>query len=145
MVKLTGTYGIVCCSSDFLHDEERNRIIQRNTVRVLISLYGTERIFKLIFRFCFVSTFKTRVLIIDFKRRMANMILAYFQTMKRIFVLLSFTLFFACKNNENNGAEIGQDTISPHKTEYACPMHPEVVTDTAAQCPQCGMNLEIRS
>ena len=27
------------------------------------------------------------------------------------------------------------------KPQYACPMHPEVVSDEAGKCPKCGMNL----
>jgi hypothetical protein len=29
--------------------------------------------------------------------------------------------------------------------EYFCPMHAQVVSDKAGKCPQCGMNLEIRT
>ena len=28
------------------------------------------------------------------------------------------------------------------KTVYTCPMHPEVVSDTAGVCPKCNMRLE---
>ncbi len=34
------------------------------------------------------------------------------------------------------------DTLQA-KNRYACPMHPEVVSDTPSQCPKCGMNLEL--
>lgn len=28
------------------------------------------------------------------------------------------------------------------EAKYACPMHPEVTSDTASDCPKCGMKLE---
>jgi len=28
-----------------------------------------------------------------------------------------------------------------NKTQYTCPMHPEVVKDEPGKCPKCGMNL----
>ena len=31
------------------------------------------------------------------------------------------------------------------RTEYTCPMHPEIVQDTPGNCPKCGMALEPRS
>jgi Cu+-exporting ATPase len=33
----------------------------------------------------------------------------------------------------------------PTKTEYVCPMHPEVVSDHPGACPKCGMALEPRT
>ena len=32
-------------------------------------------------------------------------------------------------------------TISANKTEYTCPMHPEIIKDAPGSCPICGMNL----
>ena len=31
------------------------------------------------------------------------------------------------------------------KTEYTCPMHPEIVRDAPGACPICGMALEPRT
>jgi Cu+-exporting ATPase len=33
-------------------------------------------------------------------------------------------------------------TLTPAKTQYVCPMHPEVVRDEPGTCPICGMALE---
>jgi Cu+-exporting ATPase len=35
--------------------------------------------------------------------------------------------------------------VSAGKTEYTCPMHPEVVQDHPGSCPKCGMALESRT
>lgn len=51
-----------------------------------------------------------------------------------------------CKGNENKQADVSNDSIqSAGKNVYTCPMHPEIVSDTPATCPSCGMDLEIRS
>jgi hypothetical protein len=52
----------------------------------------------------------------------------------------------ACKGNENKKQAGDGDTTKVHsgKTEYTCPMHPEIISDTAAQCPRCGMDLEAK-
>lgn len=31
--------------------------------------------------------------------------------------------------------------IKEHRTQFTCPMHPEVVKDAPGKCPKCGMNL----
>jgi hypothetical protein len=62
--------------------------------------------------------------------------------------VISIIAIVSCKGNENKHAEIVNDSLqltAPAKKEYTCPMHPEIITDSAAQCPRCGMNLEIRS
>ena len=37
---------------------------------------------------------------------------------------------------------IADTTITAQKTEYICPMHPEVIQDHPGSCPKCGMALE---
>ncbi|MBW2961121.1 heavy metal translocating P-type ATPase [Mesonia aestuariivivens] len=32
-------------------------------------------------------------------------------------------------------------SVTPTKTQYTCPMHPEVVEDSPGSCPKCGMDL----
>src|SRR5262249_2961888 len=36
-------------------------------------------------------------------------------------------------------------TAIPTRTEYTCPMHPEIVRDAPGHCPICGMALEPRT
>lgn len=39
-----------------------------------------------------------------------------------------------CKHND-------YDNESTHQHRYTCKMHPEVVQDSAGNCPKCGMRL----
>ena len=68
--------------------------------------------------------------------------------MKRLIYVLIVFAFISCKSNENKKTEgTSSDTTQTKtaKSEYTCPMHPEIVSDTAAQCPKCGMDLEVKS
>ena len=55
--------------------------------------------------------------------------------------------FISCKSNENKQQTGGQDSVKTEavKTEYTCPMHPEVISDKPGQCPHCGMDLAVKS
>ena len=60
-------------------------------------------------------------------------------------ILVSAIMFFAiaCSNNPNK-PENKSDTQMEFadKGQYTCPMHPEVLSDQAGDCPKCGMKLE---
>jgi hypothetical protein len=44
---------------------------------------------------------------------------------------------------EDSGASTPATTATTAtEAKYACPMHPEVTSDTASDCPKCGMKLE---
>ena len=77
--------------------------------------------------------------------------------MKRILISgilpIAFILLFSCKSNQKSEAgmessetmqeqPVVTDTV---KTQYTCPMHPEIISDTMGTCPRCGMDLEVRS
>ncbi|HRH66272.1 MAG TPA: heavy metal-binding domain-containing protein [Bacteroidia bacterium] len=76
--------------------------------------------------------------------------------MKKLILLLAIpVLFVACKGNENKSNEATADSASVAATadttqaaaaaQYTCPMHPDVISDKPGQCPQCGMDLQVKS
>lgn len=67
--------------------------------------------------------------------------------MKRLIYILILLIVISCKGNENKNESGNVDSLKTNtsKTEYTCPMHPEVMSDVAGQCPQCGMDLEAKS
>lgn len=71
--------------------------------------------------------------------------------MSRLTILMiSGLMLFSCKNSGNKENSQAQDTTQTEakKTgdlEYTCPMHPEVIRKEAGTCPECGMDLQVRS
>ena len=64
--------------------------------------------------------------------------------MKTVIMLFiaTFTTFatFAQKSKANVPASKTGTTILAN---YTCPMHPDIVSDTAGKCPKCGMDLTL--
>lgn len=52
----------------------------------------------------------------------------------------------ACSSpkQENAGETVTSDTLKV-RTEYTCPMHPSVVSDRPGTCPECKMELQVKS
>jgi hypothetical protein len=44
-----------------------------------------------------------------------------------------------CKTHDEDG------NMTKSTKMYTCPMHPEVIQDTAGNCPKCGMKLKKQS
>ncbi len=70
--------------------------------------------------------------------------------MNRLTILIiTCLLLFSCKNTGNTENSNGKDSTKTESNtsdmEYTCPMHPEVVRKEAGTCPECGMELQIRS
>ena len=69
--------------------------------------------------------------------------------MSKLSILLFSCLFFySCTTNENKNNAATSDSVKVEtktETEYTCPMHPEVIRKEAGSCPECGMDLQIRS
>jgi hypothetical protein len=53
-----------------------------------------------------------------------------------------FLLFLVSISWVFTSCNSGSKSDSAPKTQYACPMHPEVTDDEASKCPKCGMLLE---
>lgn len=68
-----------------------------------------------------------------------------------VIISICFIALCSCKSKENNAASSQSEQIKKDSTdvkkaaEYTCPMHPEVVSDKPGKCPQCGMDLMIKS
>ena len=73
--------------------------------------------------------------------------------MKILTYLIIVIALLSCKGNENKQESGKPDTLKTAdtlntnavKTEYTCPMHPEVISDKPGSCPQCGMDLQAKS
>lgn len=50
---------------------------------------------------------------------------------------------FAAHHVDGHGSH-GSDKAGAGDDEYACPMHPEVVSSGPGRCPKCGMDLQPR-
>ena len=55
-------------------------------------------------------------------------------------------LSFACSAPavKDDSAATSGDSLSTH-SEYTCPMHPSVVSDRPGTCPECKMELQVKS
>ena len=62
-------------------------------------------------------------------------------------VAIATLLIFSCNSGEKKettGTETITETPEPTaKVTYACPMHPEIKSETPAKCSECGMDLEV--
>jgi hypothetical protein len=61
----------------------------------------------------------------------------------RLLILVSAILLsVACNSNPNRTGTRSTESEQPiAKGNYTCPMHPEVTSDHAGECPKCGMDL----
>ena len=58
---------------------------------------------------------------------------------KLIILLLALTATFGTFAQKGKDKITNSKTNSKIQTEYYCPMHPDVVSDTMGKCPKCGM------
>ena len=50
-----------------------------------------------------------------------------------------------CTEKDSSQSQSGNQNTNqaaqPHKVQYTCAMHPDVVSDKPGKCPKCGMDL----
>ena len=68
----------------------------------------------------------------------------------RTILFICAIMLFSCKNSENKDNQMQSDSLKTEsngkvESEYTCPMHPQVITKSPGKCPECGMELQIRS
>ena len=56
----------------------------------------------------------------------------------------------SCKNTQNKEDGKAPDSTKTENSakadvEYTCPMHPQVMTKQPGKCPECQMELQVRS
>ncbi|WP_395805956.1 heavy metal-binding domain-containing protein [Daejeonella sp.] len=56
-------------------------------------------------------------------------------------------LFFASCTSSEKPIQASEDTVTHTKSDaiYTCPMHPEVLSDKPGSCPDCKMDLVVKS
>ena len=63
-----------------------------------------------------------------------------------IITLIGFYSYNAAYSFEKNTPSAGNSITDSTVTKtYTCPMHPEVMADKPGACPQCGMELQVKS
>lgn len=68
----------------------------------------------------------------------------------RTILIISGIVLLSCKNSENKDNQMQSDSLKTEtkgkiESEYMCPMHPQMITKSPGKCPECGMELQIRS
>ena len=56
-----------------------------------------------------------------------------------VILAIGFAIYYFATKLDNHSGHEQQAAI------YTCPMHPEVISDKPGKCPQCGMDLELKS
>jgi hypothetical protein len=65
------------------------------------------------------------------------------KTLKLILMAGAMMAFIiACNTNPKKSDNTGTQNEIAGNTQYSCPMHPDVLSDQAGNCPKCGMKLE---
>ena len=69
--------------------------------------------------------------------------------MKNLFNICAIGLVLSCASctNSEKPIQASEDTVTHIKSDaiYTCPMHPEVLSDKPGSCPDCKMDLVVKS
>ncbi|MFM9027395.1 MAG: heavy metal-binding domain-containing protein [Bacteroidota bacterium] len=65
--------------------------------------------------------------------------------MRRLIIAFCVCACCGCGSRDSTeGVRPTADSLE-NRNEYTCPMHPEVIRPRAGKCPECNMELNIRS
>jgi Cu(I)/Ag(I) efflux system membrane fusion protein len=68
--------------------------------------------------------------------------------MKSKAIVLFIAILFCqcgCARQPKTDDQIPEADTTQTRNEYTCPMHPEIITNQPGTCPQCSMELQIKS
>lgn len=65
--------------------------------------------------------------------------------MRKLIIAITLVGCFGCSDKKAAEEKTPDADTLQNRTEYTCPMHPEVISGQPGKCPDCNMELNVRS